>query len=212
MSAPYTADDFQHDSGVSRETRTQLERYVALLKHWQCRINLVGMSTLDDIWCRHVLDSAQLLDLAPRRSADKPPQCWTDLGSGAGFPGLVLAILGAGEVHLIESDARKCAFLREAARVTACPVTIHNARIERLTPWLSDVITARALAPLPRLLALARPFARAGTVVLVPKGRNLAAELTEATKSWTIACDLVPSRTAPASRILRISDFESVRS
>ncbi len=208
MSASYGPADFQRETGVSRETRARLERYVDLLTRWQRRINLVSAASLEHVWCRHVLDSAQLLALAPKPPADRRALCWTDLGSGAGFPGLVLAILGAGDVHLIESDARKCAFLREAARVTECAVTVHNARIEALTPWASDVITARALAPVGRILELAQPFARAGTVLLLPRGKTFADELTEACKSWTIACDPVPSRTAPDARILRITDFE----
>ena len=140
-------DGFAALSGVSRETLARLETYAELLRRWSARINLVGANTLADPWRRHFLDSAQLL-------AHVPPgtQTLIDLGSGAGFPGLVLAILGMPGVELIEADARKCAFLREAARLAAAPVTIRNARIEAAAPRIVDVVTARGCAPLDRLL------------------------------------------------------------
>ena len=134
--------EFQAKSGVSRETLERLTIYADLLVKWQAKINLVGPETLADLWSRHMLDSAQLFPLI-RPDAKR----LVDLGSGAGFPGLVLGVMGAPDVHLVESDARKCAFLREAARLTGTTVTIHNKRIEQVAPLGADVVTARALAP-----------------------------------------------------------------
>lgn len=151
----------------------RLQRYAEALERWQKRINLVSRATLSDLWRRHMLDSAQLLPLIPVRATRL-----TDLGSGAGFPGLVLAILGVPEVHLVECDARKCTFLREAARLTNTKnVTVHNRRVEEMPPETFDVVTARALARLPELLRLARRFAGPETVLLFPKGRGIAEEL-----------------------------------
>ena len=167
---------------------------------------MVAGGSLGDFWRRHVLDSAQLLDLAPDNA-----QVWVDLGSGAGFPGLVLAILGAPEMHLVESDQRKCAFLLEAARVTETRVTVHNARIEALEPLVADVIAARALAPLPKLLDLASRHARVGTVALFPKGEGVDKELldielklTDPTKYRKLEIERIPSRADDKSTILRI--------
>jgi len=157
---------------VSRETLARLHRYAELLCHWQKSINLVSRNTLDQIWVRHFQDSAQLAALAPKTAT-----LWLDLGSGAGFPGLVLAILGVGHVHLMESDGRKCVFLREVIRETAAPATVHHGRIESLPPMRTDVITARALAPLTALVPLAARHATADTVALFPKGRQSAREL-----------------------------------
>jgi len=134
-------------SRVSRETRERLNTYAELLRKWQRSINLVGPKTLDDLWNRHFVDSAQLLPLIPPTA-----RVLVDFGSGAGFPGLVLAILGMAEVHLIESDQRKATFLREVARATGTPVTVHAKRIEQVTPFPADIVSARALAPLGDLL------------------------------------------------------------
>ncbi|MGH7060988.1 MAG: 16S rRNA (guanine(527)-N(7))-methyltransferase RsmG, partial [Stellaceae bacterium] len=149
---------------VSRETLARLEAYVELLGRWSARINLVGRDSLADSWRRHILDSAQVLPLVPDGARNL-----IDLGSGAGLPGLVLAILGMPAVELIESDIRKCAFLREAARVTGTEVAISRSRIEARVPQPVDVVTARALAPLDRLLGLAAPFLGTGSVCLFLK-------------------------------------------
>lgn len=184
----------------------RLERFVALLLDWQRRINLVAPSTLDRLWQRHVLDSAQLLPLLPPGT-----QRLLDLGSGAGFPGLVLAILGVPEVHLVEADRRKAAFLREAARVTdARGVHIHACRIEELQPFPVQVVTARALAPLDRLLALAAPFLEQGAVGIFLKGADVDAELTAARRSWTMHVERVPSLTSPEGCILIVREVRRV--
>jgi 16S rRNA (guanine527-N7)-methyltransferase len=187
---PLDPHGFAALSGVSRETLTRLEAYAELLVRWSARINLVGATTLSDLWRRHFLDSAQLFAHVPQGS-----QSLTDLGSGAGFPGLVLAILGVPRVELIEADARKCAFLREAARIAAAPVIIHNARIEAVPPHIADVVTARGCAPLDRLLVLAQPFSGPDTVCLFPKGERAIGELTAARQAWTMDATFHESRT-----------------
>jgi len=186
---------------VSRETVERLAAYAELLRHWQTRINLVGPDTLASLWQRHMLDSAQLWPLIPDGA-----RRLVDLGSGAGFPGLVLAILGAPDVHLVESDARKGAFLREAARITATPITLLTRRVEQIPPLAADVITARALAPLPRLLAWAVPHLAPGGQCLFLKGRGAEDELTAAAKDWKIAPRRIPSLTDPDGTILQLCE------
>lgn len=154
---------------------------------------------------RHYLDSAQLKNMAPAGR-------WLDLGSGAGFPGIVLAILGVGETHLVESDQRKVLFLREAARVSGAAATVHHGRIEAAAAPMADVITARALAPLPDLLNLAARFATPQTILLLPKGQDVEQELTEATKYWSMEVERLPSQTDPAGVILRLKGLRRVRS
>lgn len=187
--------------GVSRETIGRLEIYATLLTRWQARINLVGPDTLPDLWTRHILDSAQLWPLLPPQA-----RRLADLGSGAGFPGLVLAILGAPDVHLVESDARKCAFLREAARLTKTKVTILNRRIEQVEPLSADVITARALAPLTRLLDWAAPHLGPGGQCLFLKGRGAEDELTATAKEWKIGHRRIASLTDPEGVVLQLQE------
>ena len=178
---PLDPQGFAEESGVSRGTLVRLEAYAGLLVRWSARINLVGVNSLGDLWRRHFLDSIQLLAHVPPAT-----QSLIDLGSGAGFPGLVLAIAGVPQVELVEADARKCAFLREAARLTGTPVVIHNARIETVAPHIVDVVTARACAPLDRLLHLAEPFIGPDTLCLFPKGERAQEELTAANQAWTM--------------------------
>ncbi|KAA2237843.1 16S rRNA (guanine(527)-N(7))-methyltransferase RsmG [Salinarimonas soli] len=191
---------------VSRETRERLEILVAELRRWQQIKNLVGPETLKEVWHRHIADSLQLAALAP------DARTWIDLGSGAGFPGLVLGIQAAERaghmVHLVESNGRKCAFLRHAARATGAAVRVHDARLEDVVPSLVagvDVVTARALAPLPQLLAWTEPLLKNGALGLFPKGEGAAAELTEAAKSLRFNAETVVSRTDPRASILRIT-------
>lgn len=202
MSA-YGAEDFARDLDVSRETLARFAAYAALLEKWNRRINLVGRDTLDDLWRRHFLDSAQLLALLPAAPEGRP-RVIADLGSGAGFPGLVLALLGAGELHLIESDLKKCAFLREAARETGAAVTIHAGRIEEVTELEADLVTARALAPLEKLLDYARPLLRPGGTALLLKGRGAEQELTALGGHATMTIGRTPSRSDKAGVILSI--------
>ncbi len=181
---------------VSHETEVRLDRYIALLREWQSKTNLVAPSTLPNLWTRHIADSLQLVDLAPTAKR------WADLGSGGGFPGVVLACVMAGKpgasVHLVERIAKKAAFLREAIRVTTSPGVVHLAEIgdnvDRITGPV-DCVTARALAPLHQLVGFAEPLMRQGANALFPKGQDVEAELTEAAKYWTIEPKLHPSRT-----------------
>lgn len=201
-------DDFARAADVSRETLAQLIVYKDLLDKWGARINLVGRDTLAGAWERHFLDSAQLLKLIPRGK-----RVLYDLGSGAGFPGLVLAILSPTlEVHLVESDKRKAAFLAEVARATgrARQVTIHATRVKNLpdkTRHAADIVTARALAELPELLDMAETLLAPGGVCLFLKGAQAERELTLAAKHWKMRAERFPSRTDPSGLILRISDL-----
>ena len=170
---------------------------------WQRRINLVAPSTESKLWTRHIADSLQLLALA------RDARIWVDLGSGGGFPGLVIACaladrLGA-RVHLVESNTKKAAFLREATRLTGAPAVVHAQRIADFVqhpPGLIDVVTARALAPLAKLLADASPLLKTGATGLFPKGQDVDAELTEAAKYWKTQLTLVPSRTDLAGKVV----------
>jgi 16S rRNA (guanine527-N7)-methyltransferase len=194
---------------VSRETLAKLQVLADELGRWQAIKNLVGPATLQEVWSRHIADSLQLLTLVP------DAKLWLDLGSGAGFPGLVLAIAGAERglaVHLVESNDRKCAFLRHVARLTGAPATVHARRLEEVVPDFAgraDVVSARALAALDQLLAWTEPLLTTGTTGLFPKGRDVAAELTQARKSWTFEADILPSRTDSEARILRITSLAS---
>jgi 16S rRNA (guanine527-N7)-methyltransferase len=184
---------------VSRETLARLEAYAGLLIRWSERINLIGRDTVADLWRRHILDSAQLQPFVPTHA-----RSLIDLGSGAGLPGLVLAILGVPGVELVEADSRKCAFLREAARIAEAPVAIRGCRIEAVPPYPVDVVTARALAPLDRLLGLAEPFLAPASECLLLKGERVEDELTLARRHWTMTASLHPSRSDPRGVVLRL--------
>ena len=199
-------EDFAEVFNVARETIHRLERYATLLAHWQKSTNLVAPSTLPQLWPRHFADSAQIRALAPEA------RLWLDLGSGAGFPGLVVAILQTGRpdfrMHLVDSNKKKCAFLAEVARETKAPVDIHAMRIEelgesahRLRP---DVVSARALAPLPRLFELAHPIFGPTTRGLFLKGREAEAEIEAAKMTWDFAVSLHPSLTSADSHIVEV--------
>jgi len=196
---PLAAADFAALTDVSRETFERLEAYAALLTAWSRRFNLIGRTTLDDLWRRHFLDSAQLLPLICGTTRNL-----VDLGSGAGFPGLVLAILGVPGVELIEADSRKAAFLREAARIAAAEVTIRACRIEVVPRHQADVVTARACAPLVRLLALAQPFIGPRTTCLFLKGVRAEEELTLAGKAWRMRVSRHSSRADPGGIVLSL--------
>ncbi|KRE06158.1 16S rRNA (guanine(527)-N(7))-methyltransferase RsmG [Bosea sp. Root381] len=194
---------------VSRETEERLSLLVSELARWQTAKNLVSSATLSDVWTRHIADSLQLYGLAPTAKN------WLDLGSGGGFPGLVLGICLAeqsgGHIHLVESNARKCAFLRHAARMTGAPVTVHMARIEDVVDDFAgrvDVVTARALAPLPQLLDWCKELLRTGSLGLFPKGQHLDSELTDSSRYWKIQASTVSSVTDGAARILMVRAAE----
>jgi len=200
--------------GVSRETLADLETYQGLLEKWQASINLVAPSTLADAWERHFVDSAQLISYAPETI-----RLWLDVGSGAGFPGLVIALLmrdthpGAAVV-MVESDSRKCAFLQTVIAETKAPARVINMRVEKAANHVGDapqVISARAVAPLPRLLEMVAPFWTQDCVGLFMKGRDVASELTEAAKCWTIKASQAPSITAGEGVILKLEELARVR-
>ncbi|PQV56645.1 16S rRNA (guanine527-N7)-methyltransferase [Defluviimonas denitrificans] len=195
------------DLDVSRETWGRLELYDSMLRKWNPAINLVSRTTLDDIWARHFLDSAQLFMLAPNAA-----RLWADLGAGGGFPGLVIAILAQElrpglSVTLVESDQRKCTFLREVARQTGTPVTVLTQRAEDLPPLHADIVSARALAPLRDLLHLAeRHLTPAGTALFL-KGANHDAELSDALETFRFTFQKRASQTDPQAVILSIGDL-----
>jgi 16S rRNA (guanine527-N7)-methyltransferase len=194
---------------VSRETESRLDRYVALLLEWQAKTNLVASSTLPNLWTRHISDSLQLLSIAPKAKT------WIDLGSGGGFPGVVLACALAetpgASVHLVERIAKKAAFLREAIRVTGAPGAVHLADIgdtvERFAGPV-DCVTARAVAPLHQLIGFAEPLVKRGAKALFLKGQDIEAELTEATKYWKIEPQLHSSRTGGHGWIVELDQIE----
>ena len=241
-----TPDDFARETGVSRETLEKLQIYQQLLEKWQPKINLVGPATLSDAWSRHFDDSAQIFPLlrnvlqervshkdnaAPQQDIDSPqqsavsltahpppdPVAHVDLGSGAGFPGLVLAIMAKGEglmleTHLVESDQRKCAFLIEVARATnvAESLRVHPKRAEALAregKIKADLVTARALAPLAELLELAAPFLKPRGECLFLKGERVDDELISAARAWKIRSDRIASRSGAGGVILRVREF-----
>ncbi len=206
MSASRGRDAVLAQLNVSRETAARLDAYVRLLTEWQARVNLVAADTLGDVWERHILDSGQLL-----AHAEADQIRWVDLGSGAGFPGLVISLLlhdRGGSVVLIESNLKKAAFLREAARRTGAPAHIEAQRVEDVLIARRiarcDIVTARAVAPLPALISLAAPLLSQGATGLFLKGKSAAQELTAARESWTIEADLQASVTHPDGRIVRI--------
>ncbi len=180
----------------------RLEIYRAVLERWNRRLNLVGAGSMADPWCRHFLNSAQLVPLLPEGTP-----AVVDLGSGAGFPGLVLAMMTSARVNLVESNARKCAFLTEVARLTDTSVQIHHARIESLDIGNVDVVTARACAPLKKLLNFASPLLSDTGFGIFLKGKSAESELTEARKAWKMRTTTIPSRSDSQGTILKVSDI-----
>lgn len=196
-------------AGVSRETADRLAIYVETLQRWNKKINLIGRATESDIWNRHILDSAQINKLEPEA------RTWVDLGSGAGLPALIITALRVEhdptfQMTAVESDQRKCAFMADVMRKMGTPINIMNTRIEDITSTEFDVISARALAPLSKLLSFAEPLRSKNTVCLFPKGAKADQELTEAVKDWHMSYEQIPSVTDKASVILKIKAFERV--
>jgi 16S rRNA (guanine527-N7)-methyltransferase len=192
-------------SALPQDTLRRLEIYANILQKWQGAVNLVGHSTLDDLWVRHFADSLQIASSVPEA------RLWLDLGSGAGFPGLVTAINYADEsgarVHLVESNQRKCAFLREVARETQAPAIVHCGRIENILPGLNEpveAVSARALAPLPKLLGYAEKFLDQGAIGAFPRGNLFEAELPLALTEGKYLLTTIASRTDPAARLVLV--------
>lgn len=199
---------YQALTGYSDAQIADLARYQELLAEWNEVMNLVGPLTIATYWTRHALDSSQLLDLAPEALT------WADLGAGAGLPGVVLAILLKGRagarVHLVESMAKRCRFLEVVANDLDLPVQIHNARAEDLKLKV-DIVTARACAPMTKLLGFAEPYLRGGATGLFLKGQDVAAELSEAAKAWKFDAQLRPSQSDPRGRIVQVKGLSRVR-
>ncbi len=200
----------QADLGVSRETCDRLDAYVGLLTKWTRKINLISTNTVADVWSRHIQDSTQIWSLAPNNARK-----WLDMGTGGGLPGLVIGILAAElradlEVVLLESDMRKGVFLQTAVRELGLNAKVVIDRIESAEPQNANVISARALAPLAKLLEFADFHGAPGAVCLFPKGRTYREELTEAKRIWHVVCEAVPSQTDPASVLLEIGEFKRV--
>ena len=190
---------------VSRETLSRLTKFVDLLLKWQRSINLIGPGTVDDVWRRHVLDCGQLVRFLPHRRARV-----LDIGTGAGLPGMVLGILGVPNIQMIESDAKKCVFLREAARITETPVKIIEARAESALCEPADVVTARAVAPLTRLLELTEQYIKMNTICFFFKGKDLENELTDIKNNWNMQFETHPSLTQRDGVILQLESVTRV--
>lgn len=197
--SPMSAEDFAQGHGVSRETLERLQAYADCLATWQEKMNLVGRSTMEDLWRRHMQDSAQLLRHVPRDC-----RRLIDLGSGAGFPGLVLSIMGVQGVELVESDQKKAAFLRAAVLASGSDAVIHACRAEDLPVGRADVVTARALAPLDRLVPMVAPFLTEGSVAILPKGSSVEDELKAVARHWHLWYTRHTSMTDPRGSILVI--------
>ena len=203
------AESFARASGAAPAEIDDLNRFRRLLGEWNEKMNLVGPATLEVFWNRHAWDSAQLLQLAPAEAL-----AWADLGAGAGLPGLVLAILGKGRpgfhVHLVESMAKRCRFLSEVVTALDLPATVVHERAENLSLAV-DIVTARACAPLHRLLGYARPYLTAGAQGLFLKGQDVVSDMTEAARYWEYEADVVPSLSDPGGRIVRVKRLGRAR-
>ena len=197
---PLGPTGFARVSGVSRETLDKLTAYVELLSQWNRRINLVSANTMGDVWRRHILDCAQLAKHLPRQT-----RVAVDLGAGAGLPGLILAAMGVPEMHLVESDLRKSAFLREAARIMDVAVALHPERIEKVAAFPADAVVARACANLDQLIDYSAKFISSKTVCLFLKGENASEELAAAEASWSLTSETIPSLSDPSGMILKLS-------
>ncbi|MEO1028267.1 MAG: 16S rRNA (guanine(527)-N(7))-methyltransferase RsmG [Pseudomonadota bacterium] len=197
-------DDVIDAFNVSRETLERLDAVIATLDDWRQRVNLIGPREWPVIWSRHVADSLQLQPLVGT------PNSLVDLGSGAGFPGLVLScVLGpSAKVTLVESAGKKCAFLRAAAKSAGLNVSVLHTRIETAPHLEADVVTARALSALPKLLEYAAPWTENSAVCVFPKGESVDDELTEARRTWNFTVEVTPSRTSPSGRILKLSEVQ----
>lgn len=212
--ATFGPHEFAQALDVSRETLARFEAYADLLVKWQARMNLIGPATVAHLWRRHFLDSAQLLErVRDARGLEGPagrPLRWLDIGSGAGFPGLVLALMGAGEVHLVEANARKAAFLSQAIQATGATARVHRARVEALAPMGVDIVTARACARIATLIDYGRPHLAPDGEMWLLKGQDVEDELTEAAISWTMTVDRSSSRSDPSGTVVRLRDFRRV--
>jgi len=203
----YGPEDLARQLDVSRETLVRLETYAGLLAKWQKAKNLVANSTLEEMWQRHFLDSAQM---APHLHSvfGRREITMLDIGSGAGFPGLVLAAMDVGHAHMVESNGRKCTFMNQVSRETGAKATIHNSRIEELEVFPVDIVTSRACARIIQLLEWAAPFLSTDTEMWLLKGEGADEELTEAQASWKMTINRFQSLSDPSGTILRLSSLK----
>jgi len=196
-------EEFLRHFPVSHETALKLDRYVELLREWNAKFNLIADSTFPQIWRRHFLDSAQMMKYMPREA-----ETLADLGSGAGFPGMVISILGFPKTHLIESIGKKATFLRAVVEDLKIAADVHQVRVESLHGIKFDVITARALKPLPQLLKYAKPLMKKESLCLFLKGQQVDVELTEAGKYWKFDCETFQSLSDSSGRVLKIRNIK----
>ena len=199
-----TAEEFGERCGVPRETMDQLNCYSDLLVKWQNSINLVSKKTLEDVWRRHFYDSAQLIDHIEKGNTALNI---LDVGSGAGFPGLVLSIMGAGKVHLVESNGKKCAFMKQVIQKTGIDAIVHNKRVEKMEACSIDFITSRACADLEKLLSLAANLITPKTECLFLKGEKAEEEIRRASKKWDFKVKKVTSKSEESGMILKLSEI-----
>ena len=195
---------FLEHVNVSRETIEKLETYANLLSRWQSKINLISTNSLQQAWHRHFLDSAQIYSMLPKKAASA-----IDVGAGAGFPGLILSIMGMKNVQLVEQNKKKCAFLYEVIRETAATATVHPCKIENLPVKDYDIVLARAFMPLGGLLKAVSPFFGKDTLGIFPKGSKVNQELTAASKNWKMTTVIKQSITSPDGKIVLVKDLVS---
>ncbi len=209
MSETIDQERFFEKINVSRETRENILTYAILLKKWQKKLNLVSDTTLPDMWARHFYDSYQLNELFAHRKAENLKIL--DIGSGAGFPGLLLSMVGTGEFHMVESNGKKCAFMRQVIRETGCNAFIHNTRVEMMVPFPVDYIISRACASLGRLFVLGQNFIGQETICLFLKGQNVDKEIAEARINWRFEVEKFTSAGRESGAILKVSHIKALR-
>ncbi|MBL4802901.1 MAG: 16S rRNA (guanine(527)-N(7))-methyltransferase RsmG [Emcibacter sp.] len=208
MNKDFNKQDFFKKTNVSRETMEKIEIYANLLQKWQKKINLVSGTTIPDLWCRHFYDSFQLKDHLEGAASRKLRIL--DIGSGAGFPGLLLSMLGLGEFHMIESNGKKCAFMRQVIRKTGCNAIVHNERVEDMKPFPVDYIISRACAPLDKLLDLGRNFMGENTICLFLKGQIVEQEIVDARENWLFEHEKFTSVSEETGVILKVSHIKGL--
>ena len=199
-------ESFLEQVNVSRETFQKLEIYAGLLSEWQSKINLISKNSLKHVWHRHFLDSAQIFSMLPKKATSH-----LDVGTGAGFPGLVLSIMGMKNADLVEKNKKKCAFLHEVIRKTGAPAKVHSCKIENLPVKEYDVVLARGLMSLDGLLYTLSPFFGSDTLGIFPKGLKVNQELTAASKNWKMNVAMKQSITSPDGKIVLVKDLVSER-
>lgn len=209
MSNLFDEKRFFEKADVSRETIENIRIYARLLKKWQKKLNLVSETSLSDMWSRHFYDSFQLKELFDRSKAENLRIL--DIGSGAGFPGLLLSMLGLGEFHMVESNGKKCIFMRQVIRETNCNAVVHNARAEMIKPFHVDYIVSRACASLDKLFDLGRNFIREDTICLFLKGQIVDKEITEAGLNWDFKVEKHTSASEESGVILKVSHIKALR-